>query len=787
MKNRKLILLSLLMILSIAFWFSLPSKLFNDAYSKVLYDKDGHLLSASIAQDGQWRFPEQDSVPHKFKHAILLFEDEYFYYHPGINPLAIARAFYQNIISGKIKSGGSTITMQISRLSRQRKGKSWWDKLTEALLALRIELKYSKTSILNIYASHAPFGGNVVGLDAASWRYFAKNAHELTWAEAATLAVLPNSPSLIFPGKNAEKLREKRNRLLHKLFDKGHIHEIEYSLALEEALPEKPHALPQHAIHLLHRAVNENKSLNKIHSSIDINLQQKVEYVLMKNKDQRAANGIAHAAILVLDVKTGETKAYAGNVNYFAEDNGAMVDMINAPRSTGSILKPFLFAAMLSDGKILSQSLIPDIPTQIGGYVPKNFNLTYDGAVTAQKAISRSLNIPAVRMLKTYGIAKFQNLLRQLGMSTLQKGPLHYGLALILGGAEGRLDELCVIYANLARHLKYFEENDQQYLKSNELKFNYLLKNTEPADVENKQIADVPLHAAQIYEMFNAMIMVSRPDEEASWGEFASGKKVAWKTGTSFGHRDAWSIGITGNYVVGVWVGNADGVASASLTGIGAAAPLMFDVFSFLPTEKWFEKPVDDYVKIKVCKKSGYTAGLHCGDEVMLQSVPIIERNRVICPFHQLIFTDKVTGERVNASCADPADFNTKSYFILPPAIEFYYKQKHPDYLPLPPVKEGCNTLDDFNQMEVIYPKDLSEIFIPINWKGEHGKVVFEAAHRDADARIFWSLDGKYIGQTVQMHRMSMFPEPGDHMLTLMDMQGNKLQRRIKVMVNTKK
>lgn len=269
--------------------------------------------------------------------------------------------------------------------------------------------------------------------------------------------------------------------------------------------------------------------------------------------------------------------------------------------------------------------------------------------------------------------------------------------------------------------------------------------------------------------------------------EFASGKKVAWKTGTSFGHRDAWSIGITSNYVVGVWVENADGTTSASLTGIGAAATLMFDVYSFLPSKKWFDKLDDDYVKIKVCTKSGYAAGLNCGEEVKLQAVSIIERNRVICPFHQLIFTDKITGERVNTSCSSPAEFIAKPYFILPPAIEFYYKQKHPDYLPLPPVKAGCNTLDDFNQMDVIYPKDLTEIYIPINWKGEHGKVIFEATHRDADARIFWSLDGKYIGQTVQMQRKSIFPEPGDHTLTLLDMQGNTLQRKIKIVAKTEK
>ncbi|MFN4122461.1 MAG: penicillin-binding protein 1C [Flavobacteriales bacterium] len=781
--NRPKLIKALIALLAVLFILriSVHEPLFDAPYSRVLYDRYGHLLAASIAADEQWRFPEQDSVPYKFRESILMFEDEYFFYHPGINPVSIGRAMIQNIRAGRIKSGGSTISMQLVRLSQERRGKSWWRKITESFVSLGVELRYSKSSILKLYTSHAPFGGNVVGLDAAAWRYFGKSSTELSWAESATLAVLPNAPALIFPGKNSQRLLRKRDALLRKLHQKGKLDALELKLALEETLPDKPHPLPQNAMYLLNRSKNDWLNSNRISSTLQKSLQLEVEHLLRRTADFRKANGIHHAAILVLNVKTGQVEAYAGNAEYSDDDRGSMVDMIPAPRSTGSILKPILLGAALQEGRILPYSLIPDIPTQIGGYVPKNFNLTYDGAVPARNAISRSLNIPSVRMLNQLGVGKFHNLLRQAGMSTITRSPMHYGLSLILGGAEGRLDEICLIYANLARSLLAFNTSDPSYdAWLGQLQY----INDEDKEPKRDSVKKQLFTPAVIYEVFQAMVQVSRPDEEASWSEFSSGRRVAWKTGTSFGHRDAWSVGVTPNYVVGVWVGNANGASSASLTGIGAAAPLMFDVFQQLPVVPWFSKPEENYQTIKVCKKSGYVAGLHCGRDAINKDVPEVERNRITCPYHQSIFLDKQTGERVNASCADPSEMEVKSWFILPPAIEFYYKQKHADYVPLPFLRAGCNSLEDIKNMEVIYPRDLSEIFIPRNWKSEKGAVVFEATHRDPQVKIYWNLDGKYVGQTAQIHRISMQPHPGEHVLSLIDAYGNKISR--KIMIYTK-
>ena len=422
------------------FWFSLPSPLFKNKTSTVVEDSDGNLLSARIAEDGQWRFPQNKHVPLKFIASIIQFEDREFYSHPGINLKAIVRAVIQNIKQKKIVSGGSTITMQVIRLSRKGKSRTIFEKAIELALALRMELTYSKQEILSLYASNAPFGTNIVGIDAASWRYFGRDAQKLSWAEAATLAVLPNAPSLIYPGRNQERLRAKRNRLLDQLLKAKIISAETCELSKKEPLPGKPHPIPQTAPHLLQRAAKEGHEGERVISTLDGHLQERVNEIIENHHKILKANEIHNACAIILDVETGNVLTYVGNTdNTGKPEYESDVDVINAPRSTGSILKPFLFASMLNDGELLSTTLIPDIPTQIAGYAPQNYNQTFDGGVPAKRALARSLNIPAVRMLQNYGIEKFNYNLKKFGMTTLTYTPDHYGLSVILGGAEGKL------------------------------------------------------------------------------------------------------------------------------------------------------------------------------------------------------------------------------------------------------------------------------------------------------------------------------------------------------------
>ncbi|PKQ61702.1 penicillin-binding protein 1C [Labilibaculum filiforme] len=765
------------LLLGIVFWFCLPSKLFHDPTSTILYSREGKLLGARIANDGQWRFPESKQVPEKFEKSLLAFEDQYFYSHPGVNPISMGRALIQNLKAGHVVSGGSTLSMQLIRISRKGKSRNIYQKLIEIIKSIRLELGYSKKEILALYASHAPFGGNVVGLEAASWRFFARNAEDLSWAEATTLAVLPNAPALIYPGRNTNQLRDKRNRLLDRLWRKEIIDSLTCKLAKLEEIPSKIHSLPMLAPHLLDQA-NLEYAGERITSSLNYRLQLQVNELVRKYQQNFEANQIHNMAVLVLEVETGQSIAYVGNTASLTVDNhGNQVDVIRAARSTGSVLKPFLFAGMLNSGEILPNTLIPDIPTQIAGYSPKNFNLRYDGAVPAQVALSRSLNVPAVRMLRDYGVERFHHLMSKLGMTTLNHSSGHYGLSLILGGAEGSLWDLCGIYSGLARSLTHYNQFNKAYFSTDIREPFYRLKDS--VQLGKKEFHS-RLSAASIYQTFDALLEVTRPDDENGWKSFSSTRKVAWKTGTSFGFRDAWAIGTTPNYVVGVWVGNADGEGRPGLTGVSAAAPVMFDVFNLLPSGYWFDIPFEEMEEIPVCRQSGYRAGRWCETiDTMWVCKTGLETNS--CPYHRLVHLDASKRYQVNSKCEKVSNMQHVNWFVLPPAMEWYYKKRNALYRPLPPFRDDCSGVQNQEVMELIYPRGNDQIFVPIDMDGTRGRVVFEMAHHDPEAEVFWHLDGDFIGTTVFLHQKELSPDEGEHVLSLVDNHGNTLYKNFTV------
>ena len=453
---KKLIFL-ILSFLLVSFYFLLPNKLFNTPTSYVIESREGILLGASIARDGQWRFPQSDTIPEKFKKCIVAFEDKRFYYHPGIDFLAFARAIRLNLNTRKVVSGASTITMQTIRLATRNK-RTLFNKLLESLKAVLLELSTSKEEILRLYAGNAPFGTNVVGLDAASWRYFGRDPKQLSWGEMAALAVLPNSPSLVHPGRNPELFLLKRNKLIDILQKENIISSSEAKLAKLEPVPGKPFPLPQSSPHLLNLVrrdyLKKLISSTRVKTSLSYQLNKQVNEVLLSHHKRLTANDVNNCAALILDIETGETIAYAGNIYQpDKRDFESYVDIIQAPRSPGSTLKPLLYAAMLNEGSILPHSLIPDIPTQIAGYQPNNYDLGYDGAVPASKALARSLNVPAVKMLQQYRYEKMHANLKDMGISTLNNPPDFYGLSLILGGCETTMWELSSVYSSMARVL----------------------------------------------------------------------------------------------------------------------------------------------------------------------------------------------------------------------------------------------------------------------------------------------------------------------------------------------
>jgi len=789
--------LIILFILFIAFAYitkHFSGNLFNNPLSFVILDKDNNLLNAKIASDGQWRFPEIKEVPLKFKIAITTFEDKRFYLHNGVDIYALSRALYLNIKHNKIISGGSTITMQIARLSQKNKPRTIFQKTREIFLAWLIEIYYSKDEILSLYSSNAPYGGNVVGLQAASWRYFGRMPNELSWAESCMLAVLPNSPSLVHIGKNRNALKQKRDVLLNRLFMLGYINKETLNLSKEELIPDKPNDFPQEAPHLLDRIMKESN--NNVHNIIKTTISEKLQnhayLVLERYKPNLIGNGINNAAAIIMEVETGKVLAYIGNYNNLDDTkDGCQVDIINAPRSTGSILKPVLYASMLSSGEILPNTLVPDIPIQIGSYSPKNYSRGYDGAVPANRALAKSLNIPAVKMLQSYGVQRLIFMLQKLGLTTITRSENDYGLSLILGGCEAKLFEVAGMYASMARILNHYNDNNK-YSKNDIHQPIFKSDSYRLQKINNKVQNDKSsfINASAIWFTFNAMLDVDRPPEESNWQMFSSGRKIAWKTGTSFGFRDGWAIGINPKYVVGVWVGNADGEGRPELTGIKTAAPVLFDLFNLLPNEnEWFNKPTSNMVKANICKKSGYLTSDICDDtEEML--IPTNGINFKKCPYHKLIHLDKTEKFQVNTDCEEPSQIINKSWFVLPPTIEYYFKSKNNYYKTLPPFREDCKEklITNPNKvMEIIYPKNLTQIYIPKELDGKPGSAVFEVAHRKSDISIFWYVDNKFICQTKGLHQVALNPLPGKHILTLTDENGETLSIKFEVLDKEKK
>ena len=764
-----LLIISLLFL--IWFAFSLPSKLFTSGYSTILEDEKGTLLAAHIAPDHQWRFPISDTVPYRFRECIRMFEDEYFFRHPGINPVSLFRATTQNIKNRKIISGGSTISMQLIRLSKNNQQRNILVKLYEMVLALRLELRYSKDEILRMYVSHAPFGGNVVGLEAAAWRYYGRPASQLSWGESASLAVLPNAPAIIFPGRNQEQFVKKRNRLLSKLYKKGIIDEITCQLAQEEPVPGTPYPLPRLAPHLLQHLILQGYQGQKLRTTLQRPMQQFAVQTAQQYIRIYAGNYIHNMAIVVMDTQSGDILAWVGNTEFQGIDNAAFVDHVTASRSSGSILKPFLYAAMLQEGSLLPNALVADIPTRYGSYRPENFEKNFMGAVPADVALARSLNIPAVRQLHEYSVEKFREILLNCGFTTINRSADHYGLSLILGGAEVNLLETTAAYAGIGRKVLYFRD-DRENRTENFNHFSII------RDKQNNKKVQPVLNLGALWFTLEALTQVNRPSLEMGWEHFASTRKIAWKTGTSIGSRDAWSVGVTPDYTVGVWVGNASGEGRPGLTGVTHAAPVMFEIFKCIGSNRWFDRPTQDMEKIDICVQSGFRAGQHCDKEA--RWVPVNGQKADQCPYHRSVMLDATRSWRVNSSCFPVSLMQEQSWFVLPPSMEYYYRQHHPGYHLLPPVMPDCESPVE-NVMDILVPDNNTAVYVPSGSDNEPGMVVFEAVHRNPATTLFWHMNGEYLGSTRGTHKLELSLTAGKHLLLIQDEAGNVVRRRFEV------
>lgn len=754
----------------------------NSSYSLVVYTQNGNLLGAKVANDGQWRLPHSYTKATKYHKCLIAFEDKNFYSHLGIDFKAIGRASILLAKNRKIKSGASTITMQMVRMHLKLDSRSMYGKIKQILYAINAEIWLSKSEILAQYCTYAPYGGNVVGIDAASWRYFNKNISELTWAESALLAVLPNRPSQLHPRKADKKLIAKRNLLLKTLFHKNIITAQEYKLSVQEELTRCNQKNSNLYSHVVEKTAKDFPQGGKIILNINDWLQESCVNILNRHKNQLWANGIKNAGILIMDIKSQKVLTYIGNHTpsagmYFQN----YVDMINAPRSTGSLLKPLLFAFYLNEGLLLNQALVEDYPIYYGNYSPKNYELEYDGAISFKKALAKSLNVPFVKLLHLYGIERFHQNLQKMGMNTLNFPASHYGLSLILGGAEGSLWEMLSIYANMAKNTYYNSLENEVFAQKPNLYFNI-----KPNLISKNQLESIILSRESTYQTLEAMALLTRGEEEMGWQFFKQSSKISWKTGTSFGNKDAWAMGITPCHAVGIWIGNSDGEGKSELTGLNTASPILFEVFKLLKCEtSGNEFVITD--SAWVCAKSGYQKNENC-EKVLKKAVCKKGLDSPLCPYCRKIFFDPSGKFRATKNCFPNEALLDKSVFVLPPTMSYYFEKKNLMSSHEPSLHSKCRSnFASETDFELVYPIHKAKIFIPKALDGIKSKVVFQASSRDKNAILYWYIDQKFIAQTSIHHQIEISPGYGEHILSINNSQGKEKIITFEILERNKK
>lgn len=755
--TRKRILVPLLIALSVVIiWLQKPMEpLFPNNYSTVIHDRNGHLLRALLTSDQQFRFPleKNQALPRKYVTALTYYEDRNFHSHIGISLPSMFQSLYLNLKKGKRVRGGSTITMQVVRLS-QKNSRTYGNKLKEIAFALKLEQHESKEQILRYYATHAPMGGNIVGVPAACYRYFGKSMEKITWAEAALLAVLPNAPGLIHTGRNRQELKSKRDRLIKTLLEHNEIDSLTYRLACAEQIPQKKE-LPFHAPHFTTLLANQNTK-KTITTTLDLPLQKQVENEIDHYIPNLRSVGISNCAAIVCDRKSGNVLAYCGSASYGDSLHQGCVDGIQALRSPGSLIKPILTAALFDRGPFTPQTSIYDIPTFFGTYAPMNASKKFSGMVTIDEALIRSLNVPFIRLLNYYGLEDFYLLLQEMHISTLNRPYYQYGLPLILGSFETSLWELTGLYLTIAN------------------KGTLTLPSTQ---IEKKKAVSQIFSSAATEMTEEILKTLTRPGEELYWEEFNRQLPIAWKTGTSYGRKDGWSIGYTDNYLIGVWTGNFTGRGNAVIGGAATAAPLMFSLFNALSSKREHGSIPKEgsYKAITICHMSGYLAGRECDSTHTIDVPKTDKRREKVCPYHKRFHIDSKTGKSVCSICWE--EHVEKSFFIISPAARLALEKRGIETDSIPAHKNDCPGFGDERRMTIIYPVDGTQILTPRTSRGIYEKTVLKAAHQRETTTLFWYLDGVFRGETTNgKHTLALDIPAGEHILLIEDDEGYERQ-----------
>lgn len=731
-------------------------------YSTQITAKDGTVLHAFLSKDDKWRlYTNISEITPLLQKTLIHKEDQYFYYHPGINPFAMLRAAGRNIFTGRRTSGASTITMQVVRLLEPKK-RTYLNKLAESFRALQLEFHYSKEEILQLYLNLVPYGGNIEGIKAASLLYFGKPPQLLSLAEITALTIVPNRPSSLRPGTKNEALIRARNLWLSRfqednLFDKNTIHD-----AMNEPLIVKRLIAPKQAPHLALRLKQEFPDQPVISSNINVQVQHQIEEQVKNYVNRLQTMNIHNAAVMVINNETMAVEAYVGSADFNNPYDGGQVDGIRAVRSPGSTLKPLLYATAFDKGIITPKTALNDVPSNFSGYEPENFDQHFNGQVTAEFALANSLNIPAVKILKDVGTPVLIDKLKKANFQTIRKQAKDLGLSMILGGCGVTLEELTRLFA------AFSNEGELKPLRYT-------------SEIASSKKGEALISKEATFLLNNILTQITRPDLPTNFDNTFHLPRIAWKTGTSYGKRDAWSIGYNRRYSVGVWVGNFSGEGVPELSGANTATPLLFSIFNSLDYNSpkgWFQMPANVSLR-KICAVSGDIPGDFCDHQITDYYI------MGVSPYHKCqhlkwIFTDPKGKTSYCTYCFPEKGYVRNTYPNLAPELIAYYESKKVPYQKLPPHNPSCERVFHEGSPLIVSPNDGSEYFIQTN---EPQQIQLSCQTGIDVQEVFWYVNDKLVKRSSPHEAVFISPPVGRVKISCSDDKG----RNSDIVISVKK
>lgn len=748
----KICLVVFLGFLILNFIFPVRSNIF---YSKTISDSKGEILYCFLTEDDKWRmYSELDEISPELKKAIVYKEDKYFYWHLGINPIAVARAFWNNSVQNKRTSGASTITMQVARLLYP-KNRTYLNKFIEMFRSFQLEWKYSKDEILQLYLNLVPYGSNIEGVKSASVLYLEKQPNHLSLAEITALSIIPNRPTSLLPGKNNELIIQERNKWL-KRFEKDEIFEKE---VIEDALTEhfnaKRHESPKKAPHFSLRMKNKFEDEINIKTNLNSAIQQKTELILKDFMRTYQGKNIHNSSAFVINNETMAVVGYVGSNNFFDNENAGQVDGINAVRQPGSTLKPLLYGMAIDAGILTPKSIVSDVPINYNGYAPVNYDKEYSGYISVEDALAKSLNVPAVKTLDELGISNFTDKLVACQFESIARRQELLGLSVVLGGCGTTLEELTKLYAAFANDGKFQAVNWLQEvgdLKTNNREttiksqiLNEKQKTKKIKEETKNQIKQVLSYESN-FMISEMMTNLERPDLPNFWQNTKDLPKIAWKTGTSYGRKDAWAIGFNKKYTVGVWVGNFDGEGVPEMTGSNSATPILFNIFKQIDAEhsrSWLKKPENLDIRL-VCSESGNKPSERCENQIFDYFIPLVS-SQSTCTHLSKIYLSANDSISYCIDCLPEVGYKSKWIVNHSPEIIALFENDNIGYEKIPPHYGKCEQVYKEGAPLIISPKKGSVYYIDTNYPEE---IMLECqASKDATT-IFWYIDDVFYKST---------------------------------------